>query len=136
MKQHLLIANSDAVLCEVYRRFLADRGYEVEASTNGLDCVAKLRRLPPAVLVLDLELLWGGGDGVLAWLREQSPAPGIPVLLTATAADPADLAEYHKPPVVDCLPRPFALAGLLESIRSAAARRARAEPTKPGRVAG
>ena len=86
MKQRLLIADRDADLCELYRRFLADMGYAAEACTDGLDCLAKLRRARPAVLVLDLELLWGGGDGVLAWLREESPAAGIPVLLTASAS--------------------------------------------------
>ena len=72
MKQALLIADRDAELCDVYRRFLTDRGYEVETSSDGLDCLRKLRQVTPAVLVLDLELLWGGGDGVLAWLREES----------------------------------------------------------------
>ena len=136
MKQRLLIADRDAELCEVYRRFLTERGYEVETSTDGLDCLAKLRQVTPAVLVLDLELLWGGGDGVLAWLREESPAPRIPVLLTATAAAPPDMAEFNEPPVVDYLPKPFALAGLLERIRSAVAKKGRREPSNLDRVPG
>ena len=136
MKQRLLIADRDAELCELFRRFLTERGYEVETSTDGLDCLAKLRQVTPAVLVLDLELLWGGGDGVLAWLREESPAPRIPVLLTATAADPPDMAEFNEPPVVDYLPKPFALAGLLERIRSAVAKKGRREPSNLDRVPG
>jgi len=136
MKQRLLIADRDAERCEVYRRFLTERGYEVEISTDGLDCLAKLRQVTPAVLVLDLELLWGGGDGVLAWLREESPAPRIPVLLTATAAGPPDMAEINEPPVVDYLPKPFALAGLLERIRSAVAKQGRREPSNRDRLPG
>ncbi|MGO9468249.1 MAG: response regulator transcription factor [Isosphaeraceae bacterium] len=136
MKQRLLIADGDTVLCEVYRGFLTERGYEVETSTDGLDCLAKLRQATPAVLVLDLELLWGGGDGVLAWLREESRAPRVPVLLTATAADPADVAGFNEPPVVDYLPKPFALAGLLESIRSAVATKGRRGPSNLDRVPG
>jgi len=136
MKQRLLIADRDADLCELYRSFLTERGYEVETSTDGLDCVAKLRQVPPAVLVLDLELLWGGGDGVLAWLREESPPPRIPVLLTTTAADPPDMAGFNQPPVVHYLPKPFALAGLLESIRSAVAKKGRREPSNLDRIAG
>ena len=78
MKQRLLIADRDAELCEVFRTFLTERGYEVETSTDGLDCLAKLRQVTPAVLVLDLELLWGGGDGVLAWLRGKLQRPRFP----------------------------------------------------------
>ena len=134
MKQRLLIADRDAELCEIYRRFLTQQGYGVETSRDGLDCLAKLRQVTPAVLVLDLELLWGGGDGVLAWLREASPASRIPVLLTATAADPADMAEFNEPPVVDYLPKPFALTALLEKVRSAVARSGRREPSNLNRV--
>ncbi len=134
MKQRLLIADRDAGLCEVFRRFLTERGYDVETSTDGLDCLVKLLQVTPAVLVLDLELLWGGGDGVLAWLREESPAPRIPVLLTATAAALPDMAEFNEPPVVDYLPKPFALTVLLESVRSAVARRGRREPSSLNRV--
>ena len=56
MKQTLLIADGDAELCDLYRRFLAERGYEVGSSSNGLDCLRKLRQVTPAALVLDLEL--------------------------------------------------------------------------------
>ena len=45
------------------------------------------------------------------------------MLLTATVTDPPDLAEFHEPRVVNSLPKSFALADLLESIRSAVAKR-------------
>ena len=94
MKHRLLIADRDAELCEFYRRFLADMGYDAETCTDGLDCLAKLRRATPAVLVLDLELLWVEATACLPAARE-SRAPGIPVLLTATAANPPDMADQR-----------------------------------------
>jgi DNA-binding response OmpR family regulator len=134
MKQRLLVADRDAELCEVFQRFLTEWGYQVETSTDGLDCLAKLRLVRPAVLVLDLELLWGGGDGVLAWLREQSPAPRIPVLLTATAAASPYMAEFNEASAVDYLSKPFTLTALLASVRSAVARSGRREPSNPNHV--
>ena len=77
--------------------------------------------MTPAALVLDLELRWGGGDGILAWLREENPAHGIPVILTGTAKYPQAFASFIEPPVVDYLPKPFALTALLEKVRSAVA---------------
>jgi len=122
MNQTLLIADGDAELCDVYGRFLTERGYEVVTSSDGLDCLRKLRQLTPAVLVLDLDLRWGGGDGVLAWLREENPRPAVCVVLTAGACYPSDVAERSEPPVVGYLPKPFALTGLLESVRAAIAK--------------
>jgi CheY-like chemotaxis protein len=100
MKPILLIAESDADLRDAYSTFLAGRGYDVETAVDGLDCLEKLRRLAPAVCVLDRELHWGGADGVIAWLREERATPGVSV-----------------PPVVTILPKPFGLTALLESVR-------------------
>lgn len=45
--------------------------FVVEVASNGLECIARLRQLAPELLVLDLDLPWGGGDGVLAYLAEE-----------------------------------------------------------------
>ena len=117
MKPTLLIAESDDELRDAYRRFLTWHGYEVETAADGLDCLEKLRRLTPAVLVLDRGLRWGGADGVLACLREESTTSGVSVVLTATGGMPRDVAGDSGPPVVQYLPKPFGLAALLESMR-------------------
>ena len=119
MKPVLLVADSDAELCEIYQRFLGERGYEVAVASDGLDCLEKLRRVRPAALVLDLGLRWGGGDGVLAWLREEGA--GVGVVLTATGGYHPGLTEDVAPPVVRFLPKPFALSALLETVRAAVA---------------
>ena len=116
MNQTLLIADGDAELCDDYRRVLTERGYEVETSSGGLDCLRKLRQMTPAALVLNLELFWGGGDGVLAWLREENPKHEIPVILTATTGCLQDFAGLIEPPVVDYLPKPFTLTALTQSL--------------------
>jgi DNA-binding response OmpR family regulator len=134
MNQTLLIAEGDAELCHVYRRFFASKGFEVATASDGLDCVEKLRRATPAVLVLDLELRWGGADGVLAWLRDKCAQPEVPVVLTSTAGPPL-MAALTEPSVVDHLRKPFALTALLEGVRSAIARNRPGESSNPNRVA-
>ena len=134
MKQTLLIADGDAELCDLYQRFLTDRGYEVKTSSDGLDCLRMLHQMTPDALVLDREILWGGGDGVLAWLREEIPTRGIPVILTATAECPQDFAEFIEPPIVAYLPKPIMLTALLESVRSAVEQKGRREPSHLHRV--
>jgi two-component system response regulator PrrA len=123
MKPTVLIAEGDSELCGLYQEFLTTRGYQAETASNGLDCLAKLRRATPAAVVLDLELRWGGGDGVLAWLRAEGVASGVPVILTSRVGYPVDGAVIIEPPVVQFLLKPFALSALHESVRSAIAQR-------------
>ena len=64
---------------------------------------------------------------MLARLREERPTLGIPVIITASAWDTKDFAEFIQPPVVAYFLKPFALTALLESIRSAIAHKGRKE---------
>jgi DNA-binding response OmpR family regulator len=128
VRPSLLIADSDVELRDLYRRYLTGRGYNVETAADGLDCLEKLRRLTPAVCVLDRALQWGGADGVLAWLREEGATSGVSVVLTATAGYDPDGDQDIEPPVVRFLPKPFMLTTLLESVRGIVARNGHEEP--------
>jgi DNA-binding response OmpR family regulator len=110
----MLIADGDAGLCDLYRRFAMKCGYEVDTSSDGLDCVRKLRLATPAVLVLDLDLCWGGGDGVLGWLREEPQFLPSRILLTAGEASAPHFDRLALPPVVKTLTKPFPLSALLD----------------------
>jgi CheY-like chemotaxis protein len=133
MNQTLLIANADAEVCDICKQFLINRGYDVAIATDGLDCLRKLRQLAPSVLVLDLDLRWGGGEGVLAWLREESLLDQIAVVVT-TAASP-DCGRALAP-VVAYLAKPFTLIALLETVRSALATLHRHETMSLNRIPG
>jgi CheY-like chemotaxis protein len=119
MKPTLLVAEGDSELRDIYGEFLAG-SYDVQTAADGLDCIEKLRRLMPTVLVLDRELRWGGGDGVLAWMREQDALGRASVVLTATAGL-VDGGSLRRAPVVKFLTKPFTLMALLESVNAAAA---------------
>jgi DNA-binding response OmpR family regulator len=116
MNDTVLIAESDAELAELLAMCLSENGFSVETASDGLDCLLKLRRSRPSVLVLDLELRWGGSDGILAWLNEECPTPYPNVILTATAGYPLDAGAVFAPPVIDYLSKPFSPDALLESV--------------------
>lgn len=110
--KRFLIADRDRGLAEATRRCLTARGCEVAIATNGLQCLEKLRALAPAVLVLDPEILWGGGDGVLEWLTGEEPlAPPIVVLLESP--DGRRIPVRLLPSIDHHLQRPKGLHDLL-----------------------
>ncbi len=72
----LLICESDEVLTECYRDFLVAHGFTVSTANGGIQCVALLKLAVDDLLVLDLDVLWGGADGVVEWIEEQSSSSG------------------------------------------------------------
>jgi DNA-binding response OmpR family regulator len=118
MKLNVLVAETDEDLATVLSSYLLARECEVHLAETGVECLEKVRRFSPHVLVLAEELLWGGGCGVVAWLRESNLAYRPAVVLTATELSEQRMAR--SAPVVDRLVKPFPLANLLRSIENAA----------------
>lgn len=119
MSDTILFADTDGELCELYQRFFLQRGYEVETARDGLECLTKLQQRKPAVLILELELPWGGADGVLGCMEEETSLSSIPVIIIGTNSPPAALSADHNPLVYFSLLKPFRFDDLLASIRAA-----------------
>jgi DNA-binding response OmpR family regulator len=84
MRPTVLIADADELLAAAYRAFLVAEGFNVCCVTSGLDCLAHIRRQTPQALIVDAELPWGSGEGVLEMLAHEVALPHVPaVLLTA-----------------------------------------------------
>lgn len=115
-KTRLLVADSDSALAEVYRRFFTKHGYDVDTASDALECIDKVYTADAPILALKLP--WGGGDGVLARMREEPLMPDIPVILVASESSREWLATLVVPPVAECFQKPFRLAALLDVIRA------------------
>ena len=109
----VLVAEADRKLRDSYVEFLSRLGFEIHTAVDGLECLSKLRRFLPDVLVLDLELLWGGGEGVLAIMRDDARLVRKRVILTSATASTHVLDRLAEPGL-GALKNPFPLSDLLE----------------------
>ncbi len=90
MKPRVVIADANELLLSAYRAFLVAEGFEVIAVTDGLACIDVLRRQNVTALILDSDLPWGSGLGVLEVMHEE----GIPLpLVLLLASQPARIAD-------------------------------------------
>ncbi len=81
MKPQVLIAETDSLHAAACRAFLAVEGVDCQVVSTGLECLEALRRQCPDVLLLDLDLLWGSGLGVLSILHDEEELVDLPVLV-------------------------------------------------------
>lgn len=116
MQLHVLLADSDEVLLGGYWVHLSGQGIGVSTVTNGLECLAALRAAAPDVLVIDSELRWGSGLGVLALMREND-TPTVPVLLLTSSLEQT-AAQLPIGPCA-CMDKPVppaTLAGVVQAL--------------------
>lgn len=115
----VLMADPDESLQPLYREPLWQDGFELATTSSGLECVARLRERTPDVLVLEPQLPWGGGEGVLAIMGEVPQLATVPVMVLTSCRDSRLLEAVARFPVSDYQLKPLApdrLAGRLRSI--------------------
>ena len=88
------VEDDDPRLAEVLEAMLARHGLEVRRARTGREVTRPGRARVPDLLVLDLSLLGGDGDGVVEWLRNERWMRIVPVLVS-TACD-LDDAERDR----------------------------------------
>lgn len=102
----LMVAHSDHYLREHLVLGLEQSGFSVHNANSGVNCVEKMRYITPDVLLLDPDLLWGGGDGVLATMVTNPALVNIPVLLLVTFETNMTIVNSLRSPVCDVLMLP------------------------------
>lgn len=116
MRPTVLIADTDELLASAYRAFLLAEGYETDCVTNGLDCLDRLRNRPPQALIVDADLPWGSGAGVLEVMSQDASIANVPVvILTARPTALPWPAPGRRAPVT--LIKPIAPASVASMLR-------------------
>jgi CheY-like chemotaxis protein len=128
IRHSLLIAESDDILAVLLEEHFSELGFTVETARGGVECLTKIRRSPPDVLLLDMDLRWGEGDGVLARLSDGSVVPAVPVIVM-TAVDapcPPPVPANH---IIQLIQKPFLPDTLLATIRSVSGKGEESSPS-------
>lgn len=117
MTERVLIAESNPALRTIGQECFSRNGFEVATASNGLDCLDKLQHASFAALVLEQELVGGGGDSVLSHVHTDFMpyAPSVVFLYGHDFAKwPDDLPEK---PIVWRFIKPIRFSALLWCLR-------------------
>jgi DNA-binding NtrC family response regulator len=68
MDDDFLIVDRDPMVRECCRKCLAARGYRVSVAADALQCLHQIQQSAPDILVIDPDVPWGGGQGVIDYL--------------------------------------------------------------------
>jgi len=117
-RPRILIADPDTRLLETYERYFNQDDWSLSTAVNGLDCMAKLFALEPDVLVLEPEMPWGSGSGVLARMREDPRVPSVSVIVLTMGRDKAELSRVSNFALEEILIKPVSVEILGSRIRA------------------
>ena len=116
----VLTVDDEPAITELLSMALRYEGWDVTTAHSGTTAVQAARDTRPDVLVLDPSLPCGGGDGVLAVMRDDTDLPPIAVIVLANGHDRSSLyrlAQFH---VHSYHVKPLDVRQLAERIRALA----------------
>jgi DNA-binding NtrC family response regulator len=112
--RRVLIAEDDDSVRELLAAFFdktyADRGYVVEAVTDGAAAIDAVRRAAPALVLLDIEM--PGIDGVTALREIRRLQPRVPVIMVTGNESRRTAAEVMALGAFSYMPKPIRLTYL------------------------
>lgn len=111
----ILLVEDDAPLAELIAEYLRDNGYAVEHESRGDLAVARIRRAPPDLVVLDLML--PGEDG-LSICRRLRPHYCGPILMLTARGEDSDEVHGLELGADDYLAKPATPRVLLARVRA------------------
>ncbi|MEK7781534.1 MAG: response regulator [Verrucomicrobiota bacterium] len=81
----ILLVDDDALVLELYRKKLAQGGFEVRTAVDGLDAIKVLGSFTPDFVVLDLMMPKLSGADVLKFIRAKPALAKVPVAVLTNA---------------------------------------------------
>lgn len=105
--RRVLLIDDDAGFVESIRAYLRERGYAVDAASNGFEALASLGRGRPDVILLDPRLPGIKGLDLLKHISQADST--IPVLVVTASADNAAAVTALENGAAGYLPKPVRL---------------------------
>jgi CheY-like chemotaxis protein len=120
MAPRILCVDDEPSIRQLFHEELSEEGYDVDTAGSGAEAIAKIKKQPPDLLILDIRMEDMTGLEVLQAVRPQLPT--LPVIfVTAVRGLRDDLAVEGDEHVKAYVTKPVDLNDLRAKVRSALA---------------
>jgi CheY-like chemotaxis protein len=88
-----LVVDDSMLIRYTVCRFLEERGFTVEAATNGAEAVQILERIHPDLIITDMQMPKMSGSELITVLKNKPETAKIPIIIVAGRASGFDERE-------------------------------------------
>ena len=95
----VLVVDDSMLIRHSVCRFLEERGFIVEAATNGLEALKVLDHFVPDLIITDLSMPHMGGVELVSILRQRTEFAEMPILVLSARRTADELARELPPEI-------------------------------------
>jgi len=125
----ILIIEDDKDIVELVRYNLEKEGFQVSAAEDGVTGLARVKKSPPDLLVLDLMLPRLPGLEICKELRRDRELPRLPILMLTARGEEPDRIVGLEMGADDYVTKPFSPRELVARVKALLRRSEGVEPT-------
>jgi CheY-like chemotaxis protein len=115
----ILVVDDEQDIVTIIGKVLKKNGYEITTAKDGLECIDKVSREQPDLILLDNMMPNMDGPAVLSKLKASKETQGIPVIMVTALADQEHITGAQKSGAVEYIVKPFDYEVLLEKVAQA-----------------
>ena len=112
----ILIAEDDPMLLKTIELYLIKEGYEVTATKDGREAVAKIEDTRPDLVITDVMMPWVSGIEIVALIKKRTGRK-IPVIVLSVIDQEAVVMQALDLGADDYMTKPFSLKELSTRIK-------------------
>lgn len=118
LSPHVLVADDNSDMRDYISRLLRERGWTVEAVSNGRAALAAVQSQPPDILLTDVMMPELDGFELLSAMRKNPGTRSIPVVLLSARAGEEARVEGMQAGADDYLVKPFSARELMARLET------------------
>jgi CheY-like chemotaxis protein len=88
-----LVVDDSMLIRYTVCRFLEERGFTVEAATNGIEALQILKRLQPDLIITDMQMPKMSGSELITELKRNPKTETVPIIIVAGRGSGFDETE-------------------------------------------
>jgi CheY-like chemotaxis protein len=119
MKKHIMVVDDVPDIVETVKAVLEKEGYEIISASSADDCLKKLKKVTPDLILLDIMMPGMTVKELLKKIRENKEWRNIKIIyLTVVRMSEAEKADLLKEVnVVDFVEKPFDINDLVRRVK-------------------
>ncbi len=114
--KQVLVADDSAPMRSVICAALKKSGFDAVSAPNGLQALQKIRKNPPDLCILDVNMPQATGFDILEAMRGDPKYASIPVILCTARKERSDILMAQKLQASAYIMKPFQMEDLLKKV--------------------
>ncbi len=114
----VLIVEDDLDFLEILQKRFVQHGYQTLVALDAFQATEIAHQERPDVIILDVKLPAGGGQGIFNNLKLSVHTKSIPIIISTAMHDPALKKAFEQKGVVAYFEKPYEVEDLISKIKN------------------